>query len=191
MGVEPAQPPHPGMTKAQEKGFFTATEITARFKAVLDYTTALSKQAQDRYELNANKHRSDAPRYRPGDLVMLNTRNLKTSRPSEKLTPRWEGPFKVLKVSSHAVMLQLPVNMKINNTFHVSMVRRWTGEGIAGQENAAQDVTANQGRVITRTDDHQEEVEWLFKSVLDHRKQHTLPTRSALRDRDTCGVVRS
>jgi len=172
MGIEPAEPPHPGMTTAQRKGFFNATEIAARFKAVLDYVTALSKQAQDRYETNANRHRSDAPRFKPKDMVMLNTRNLKTGRPTEKLTPRWEGPFEVIKASSHAVQLRLPVNMKsIKNVFHVSMVRHWAPEGIPGQEHAAQDVVANHGRVITRTDDHQEEVRWKFKSIMDYRKQ--------------------
>lgn len=170
MGVEPASPPNPKLTEAQRREFFKATEITARFKAVLDHVTALSRQSQDRYEANANRSRVDSHKYKENDLVMLDTRNLKTGRPTEKLAPRWEGPFKVHKASSHAVTLKLPENMKVNPTFHVSLVRPWRNEGIAGQERAEGEVRANQGRVMVRTDDHHEAVEWPFNRILDYGK---------------------
>ncbi|KAM4067825.1 chromatin organization modifier domain-containing protein [Hirsutella rhossiliensis] len=37
------------------------------------------------YQAQANKHRTAAPRYEPGDWVYLNLRNVKTSRPCKKL----------------------------------------------------------------------------------------------------------
>ena len=105
MGVEPAQPCPPEITEAQRREFFRASEIANRFKAILDTATALAKQAQDRYEEGANRRRRDAPVYRVGDWVMLNMKHYKTGRPVQKLEPRWEGPFRVTKVSSHAVTL--------------------------------------------------------------------------------------
>lgn len=90
--------------------------------------------------------------------MILDIRNLSTGRPSEKLAPRWEGPFKVLKVSSHAVKLLLPNNIKVNNVFHVQLVRRWDNNGIPGQQNAEGEVNANRGRVMVRTDDHDDAV---------------------------------
>jgi transposase InsO family protein len=170
MGVEPAKPCPPNLTEAQRREFFRASEIANRFKAVWDYVTALSKQAQDRYEEAANRNRNDAPVYQVGDYVMLNMRNYKTGRPSKKLEPRWEGPFEVIKASSHAVTLKLPANMKIFNTFHVSLVRPFVKEGIPGQEEVQQDVRANRGRVITRTDDGEEVQEWRFEEILDYGK---------------------
>src|SRR3982074_548013 len=101
---------------------------------------------------------------------MLHTGNLKRGRPTQKLTPWWEGPFKVLKASSHAVTLALPQNMKVNNTFHVQLVRRWEKEGMPGQELAEQEVRANRGRIMTRTDDFQEAEKWLFEEILDYGK---------------------
>lgn len=102
---------------------------------------------------------------------MLNMKNYKTGRPSAKLEPRWEGPFKVTKASSHAVTLQLPANMRIFNTFHVSLVRPYRGEdGIPGQEDTERDVRANRGRVVTRTDDGEEVVEFRFEDILDYGK---------------------
>jgi hypothetical protein len=170
MGVEPASPCPPELTAAQRKEFFKGVEIANRFKAILDKLMAYSRQSQDRYEENANRHRTDAPQYHVDDLVMLHTGNLKTGRPTQKLTPRWEGPFKVLKASSHAVTLALPQNMKVNNTFHVQLVRRWEPEGMPGQELAGQEVRANKGRIMTRTDDFQEAEKWLFEDILDYGK---------------------
>jgi hypothetical protein len=50
-----------------------------------------------------------APVYQPGNLVMLNGRNLKTRRPARKLDAKLHGLFKVMKVlSSSAHKLELP-----------------------------------------------------------------------------------
>lgn len=170
MGVEPAKPCPPNISDQQRREFFRANEIADRFKAVLVYVTALTKQAQDRYEENANRNREDAPKYHKGDRVLLNMRNYKTGRPSEKLSPRWEGPFEVEKVDSHAVTLKLPANMKIFPTFHVSMVKRCRDKGIPGQEEAETEVRANEGREVTRTDDGEDVVEWRFEKLLDFGK---------------------
>jgi hypothetical protein len=90
----------------------------------------------------------------------------------EKLTPRWEGPFKVLKASSHAVTLDLPSNMRVFNTFHVSLVRPRRGQGVPGQSQTEQDIPANQGRVMARTDGHNDKptIEWEFEKILDYGK---------------------
>jgi hypothetical protein len=50
-------------------------------------------------------------------------------------------------------MLWLPVNMKIFNTFYVSMVRPYHGNGVPGQSETNDDVRANRGREVVRTDD--------------------------------------
>lgn len=60
--------------------------------------------------------------------------------------------------------------MKVNNVFHVQLVRRWDNNGIPGQQNAEGEVNANRGRVMVRTDDHDDAVvpEWSFDAVLDY-----------------------
>jgi len=170
MGVEPAGPCPPHLSNEQRREFFRASEIASRFQAILDYVVALAKQSRDRYEEGANRRRADAPVYNVGDKVMLSMKNYETGRPAAKLEPRWEGPFEVTKASSHAVTLQLPANMRIFNTFHVSMVRPYRRDGrngIRGQEQCDTDVRANHGREIMRTDGGQEVQEWRFKSLLD------------------------
>lgn len=170
MGVEPMKPCPPELSESQRVEFFKATEVADRFKAIIEEATAMAKQAQDRYEINANRHRDDAPKYKVEDKVWLNMEHQKTGRPSHKLEPRWEGPFVVTKASSHAVTLELPANMRIFPTFHVSMVRPFTDKGMPGQEHTHGDVRANQGRVVTRTDDERDVVEWKFDSIMDYGK---------------------
>jgi Integrase zinc binding domain/Integrase core domain len=168
MGVEPANPCPPQLSRAQREEFFKAQEIANRFKAILDQVTALSKQAQDRYEANANKRRSDAPKYQVGDEVMVSTEHMVLGRPVPKLSQRWDGPFKVIEVSSQDVTVRLPGNMKaMHPTFHVKKVFR-RKEGFPGQRDADMDLRVNEGRVITRTDEHEEVVEWEFDEILDY-----------------------
>ena len=55
---------------------------------------------------------------------MLNSRNMRTPRPSKKLNDRTYGPFRVLKrISLQAYKLELLNNFKVHNVFHVSMLQ--------------------------------------------------------------------
>ncbi|KAI0995144.1 hypothetical protein K3495_g13037 [Podosphaera aphanis] len=58
---------------------------TLSFKEILDQVETLSKISQDRYEKNANMHRSDAPNFQIGNMVMVSNENRKMGRPVDKL----------------------------------------------------------------------------------------------------------
>jgi len=168
MGIEPQAPPRPDLAEAQRKEYFKANEIANRFREIIDQVRVLSKIAQDRYEKNANSHRSDAPKYKVGDEVMVRTENWHLGQPMKKLGPKWEGPFVVTKASTHAVTVKLPSNIKIFPTFHVGDVRPRSKERAPGQQD--EDLYVNEGRVVVRTDDHHDTVEWKFDKVLDYRQ---------------------
>jgi hypothetical protein len=56
------------------------------------------------------------------DLVWLEGRNLRV-RGSRKLLPKRYGPFKITeKIGPVAYRLDLPVNMKIHNVFHIDLL---------------------------------------------------------------------
>uniref|UniRef100_A0A4W5RHC5 Integrase catalytic domain-containing protein n=1 Tax=Hucho hucho TaxID=62062 RepID=A0A4W5RHC5_9TELE len=68
-----------------------------------------------RQKASADRHRSEAPVFAPGDRVWLSTRNLPFRLPCQKLGPRFVGPFKVLRrLNDVCYRLQLPPDYSIN-----------------------------------------------------------------------------
>ena len=62
-------------------------------------------------------------RYKTGDQVWLEGRNLQIDQPSVKLAPKRHGPFKIRKVLSPITyQLELPLQWKIHNIFHADLL---------------------------------------------------------------------
>jgi hypothetical protein len=87
------------------------------------------KQAQDMVQqlmIKAQqswvKHH-DMPKYKEGNQVWLEGKNLCISQPTAKLVPRRHGPFKVIKVLSPvSYQLQLPTQWSIHPVFHIDLL---------------------------------------------------------------------
>ncbi|XP_044715052.1 uncharacterized protein HRG_11320 [Hirsutella rhossiliensis] len=60
--------------------------------------TNLSPRSQASQEQFANANRSPAPAYRVGDMVLLSTRNIDSTRPIPKLDHKFIGPFRIERV---------------------------------------------------------------------------------------------
>lgn len=84
------------------------------------------KQALEKHSFWANKKRKDAPEFKVGDRVWLLRRNIKTTRPSDKLDYKRLGPFPVTEcIGTSAFRLRLPASMKIHPVFHVSLLEEY------------------------------------------------------------------
>ncbi|MBW0541963.1 hypothetical protein O181_081678 [Austropuccinia psidii MF-1] len=72
----------------------------------------------------ADKSRASPPVFNPGDIVWLSSKNIKSTRPTKKLSKRWLGPFQILnKVSTDAYHLKLLSQWKyIQPVFHISLL---------------------------------------------------------------------
>ena len=69
------------------------------------------------------KGRELEQRYKTGDLVWLEGRNLQIDRPLTKLAPKRYGPFKIGKVLSPITyQLELPPQWKIHDVFHADLL---------------------------------------------------------------------
>lgn len=89
---------------------------------------------QERMKKRANHSRTEEPNYVVGDKVWLSRRNIKTTRPSDKLDYRVLGPYRIAEaISPVAFCLDLPPSMRIHNVFHVSLLSPYHEDEILRQ----------------------------------------------------------
>ncbi|KEY63902.1 hypothetical protein S7711_10198 [Stachybotrys chartarum IBT 7711] len=101
-----------------------AEQFIRKMNNILEHLRAETAAAQARYEEQANRHRRPARQYKLGELVWLDSRNIKTLRPQKKLDWKNIGPFKISKVlSPYAYQLELPDSMRIHPVFHTNLLR--------------------------------------------------------------------
>ena len=129
--------PRLSVTPASEAQNQDTEEISGTMTKILEQLQAELQLSQEAQTHTANLHCLPSPSYQPGDLVWLNTKNIRTCQPCKKLDDKWIGPFKVLKtVGTQACHLELPHTLKIHPVFHVSLLRLTPADPISGQSNA-------------------------------------------------------
>jgi hypothetical protein len=136
-----------------------AEAFAKKMEDIIDYTRVQMTSAQARYEEFANRKRQPARRYRIGQPVYLDARNIKTLRPQKKLDWKNLGPFPILQVvSPHAYKLDLPASIKIHPVFHVSLLRPDPEDPLPGQKHDPAPPVEVDGLE-----------EWLVEDILDSR----------------------
>ncbi|MBW0488932.1 hypothetical protein O181_028647 [Austropuccinia psidii MF-1] len=85
----------------------------------------------------ADRNRAISSNFQPREKVWLPSKNIKTSRPTKKLSERWLGPFEVLKkIGSHAYHLKFPQQWKsVQLVFHVSLLEPVKKSAIPNQHH--------------------------------------------------------
>ncbi|KAI2646964.1 Transposon Tf2-9 polyprotein [Labeo rohita] len=92
-----------------------------------------------RTQAQADRRRRPNPPYEPGQWVWLSTRDLRLRLPCRKLSPRYVGPFKIVKqITPVSFRLELPDDYRISPTFHVSLLKpAGDPEGVEDLDEAA------------------------------------------------------
>ncbi|MBW0523646.1 hypothetical protein O181_063361 [Austropuccinia psidii MF-1] len=80
--------------------------------------------AVSRFKRYADKSRASPPEFKPGEMVWLSSKNIKSTRLIKTFSERWLGPFPIMKkVSAHAYHLKLPSQWKsLHPVFHISLL---------------------------------------------------------------------
>ena len=75
------------------------------------------------YKKFANTKRAEGPKVKKDGWVMLNAKNLKFKHNIKKLSPKFVGPFLVVKeINKVAFKLKLPKDWKVHPVFHCSLL---------------------------------------------------------------------
>ena len=70
--------------------------------------------------------KQEGPGFKEGDLVMLDSRHIRTKRPSKKLDYKKMGPFRIEKaIGNRAFKLKLPPKMKVHPVCHIGLLERY------------------------------------------------------------------
>src|SRR5467141_2565681 len=98
-----------------------ASDLKEPHQYLHDQITHVLKQ----YKVHSASCRLPILPFQVGDTMWLDSRNIKTMRPSKKLDHRFLGPFPIIeKVSSHAFRLGLSLALScIHPVFHVSLIQ--------------------------------------------------------------------
>jgi hypothetical protein len=82
-------------------------------------------KAQQSQKTQADKHRREHD-FKEGDQVYLSTRNLTLSTANRKLSPKWVGPFEIIKkIHKDAFRLDLQGKFRIHPVFHSSLLKHY------------------------------------------------------------------
>lgn len=108
-----------------------AQEMVDKLKEAQAWAQTAMAAAQQRQEHYANESRQPAERFKPGDKVWLNLKNVRTDRPSKKLD--WiHAKYTVLEeIGTHSYKLDVPRG--IHNVFHASILRPTTSNPLPSQ----------------------------------------------------------
>ena len=98
-------------------------------------TLMLAKERMAKYY---NKSVADnEPKFKVGDKVMVNGKNIKTIRPTKKLDHKMHGPFKVKRlVGPYAYELEIPAFVgRPHPVYHISLLEPYHKNQIAGRRS--------------------------------------------------------
>jgi len=129
--------PHMGFEPRQNSSSLeTVNEFTERMRMAIKEVKSAICKAQDNMKRYYNQRRTPAPVFNPSDKVFLDTSDIRTMRPLQKLSHRRFGPFIVeRRIGPMAYRLKLLHWMKqLHLVFNVVKLTPALDDPITGQK---------------------------------------------------------
>ena len=115
-----------GFEMRKKRKFEKAKEFAKRMKEVHEETEIVLRKSQEEMKKYTDRKRGKPEKYRVGDQVLLNTKDLKfqmKERCSEKLMEQFVGSYKMKRIIlTNAIELELSSTIKIHLVVNVSRV---------------------------------------------------------------------
>ena len=115
-------------------GLETVNEFTERMKMAIEEAKSIICKAQDNMKRYYDQQKTLALVFKPSDKVFLDTSDIRTMHPSQKLSHQWLGPFVVeWQIRPMAYRLRLPLQMKqLHPVFNIMKLTLALDDSIAG-----------------------------------------------------------
>ena len=110
------------MGQSRHPGKINATKYLERLKDAQDFTQAAMASIQQRNESNANRTRRQPERFKVGEKLWLNLKNINTPQLSKILA--WQHAKYEVTAVPDALTFELNVPGNIHKRFHVELVKR-------------------------------------------------------------------
>jgi transposase InsO family protein len=163
MGFEPRQ----SLSKLE-----TVNEFKSRMAATLEESKAALVKAKEDMARYYDRRRTPAPTYQEGDRVYLDASDIRTTRPSNKLSHRYLGPFVIeARIGRNAYRLKLPPALnRLHPVFNVVKLMPAPDDPIPGRPSPDHPPPA----LIDEKGEEHYEVEEVLDSRLFRGKLHFL-----------------
>ena len=133
-GFEPPTPWDSTASQRAKREMKAADAFVEKMENLRTFLREELKWSQAMMAEYANRRRLPAPAFREGDMVMLDSRNIKTTRPNKSLDHKNLGPFRVTKaINNMAYELDLPDGMNIYPVFHPWLLHLDNSDPLPGQ----------------------------------------------------------
>ncbi len=96
-GLEPPKPWDSEISSRAKREMISADKFIEHIENLRLFLRQELKWSQAFMIDNANRHRLPAPEFKEGDMVMLNSKNIKTTRPNKSLDHKNLGPFRITR----------------------------------------------------------------------------------------------
>ena len=104
--------PRMGFEVCTPSNMESVNEFVDCMKSATEEARSAIAKAKDDMARYYNRRHTPAPEFQLGDKVFLDSSDIRTNRPSDKLAHRYLGPYLIAeKVRRHAYKLQLPQSM--------------------------------------------------------------------------------
>ena len=114
-----------------------AHELPSRMAEIHEFVRTCMIDTQQRYQDQADKQRTTAPHFRPGDPVWFLSKNTRSARPSRKLDHKRKGPFKIIEDQNlktpYAYRVDFPAYIKVHPVRHISELEPEANDPYPGQ----------------------------------------------------------